>query len=150
MMTSALTSPDHFTRMSAETAISPAQIDAVIDHLRAESIETRWRAAAALGHAGDRRAIDPLCALLDDDDRDVRMNAMIALVRLSADHVTDVIAERAFDPEEDHQTRYVAALVLVALLGIDAARAVFAAHDPVDEGVIRAAWAAWAVSEHAL
>jgi HEAT repeat protein len=62
--------------------------------LSESNIDSRWRAAAALGRAGSQ-AVDPLLKKLFDDDENVRVLAIWALGRIGDSRAIDPIARTA-------------------------------------------------------
>ena len=60
----------------------------------------RWRAAEALGHIGDLRAIEPLIRALKDDDVSVQWRAIEALVDIGEPAVRHLKAAMAHDDDD--------------------------------------------------
>ena len=79
-LTKALTHPSRSVRIAAQRQLgAPKPCDY---SLRDPSAASRLKAAAALGRKGDRSAVSPLLATLEDDDATVRYGAWTALHRL--------------------------------------------------------------------
>jgi hypothetical protein len=77
--------PDGRTRREAVSTLSqigsPAALDGIAE--AAEDPETKWLALSGLAHAGDRRALEPLTALLrSTNDRDLRLLIIQGLGRV--------------------------------------------------------------------
>ena len=67
---------------AALRAIGEPAVPALLERLSAPAADARRTAAAALGNLGDKRALEPLVALLRDGDQGVRMVAADALGNL--------------------------------------------------------------------
>ena len=65
-------------------------VDLLVEQLGEDDIDTSKSAAVALGRIGDRRAVPALCALLDEEHRQLWMPVTTALARLGDG--------RAFEP----------------------------------------------------
>lgn len=142
-----LHSADHWRRMWTEATLTdPVEVDALCVCLRdGLEAETRWRAAAVLGHLEDSRAVEALRAALHDPEWEVRVNVLQALARISDPLAFGDILARVTHPDEDEQVRYVAAL---ALLRLDRERALLAfesALPTADEAARRTIWSALVV-----
>jgi HEAT repeat protein len=59
-------------------------VEGLIEALKDEDSNVRWRVAYALGEIGDRRAVEPLIEALKDKDSDVRWQAAEALEKIKA------------------------------------------------------------------
>jgi len=70
----------------------------VIFYTRSEQPWRRRYAAWILGQAGDERAIEPMLALLRDEDESVRAKAAHALQRFSAERMLEPLLQALADP----------------------------------------------------
>jgi HEAT repeat protein len=75
------------TRASSVAALArcPGALEAIVPYLSDERPDVRGAAAEALGRTGDPRAVQPLLAVHDGGDADVRRAAAASLVRLGFD-----------------------------------------------------------------
>jgi len=93
----------------ALSKIGAPAVDGLIEALQHQDDDVRWKAAIALGEIGDPRGVEPLIALLCDNDRFVKSRAAYAL---------GLIGETAVDPlihalrEGDGNLRWGAAIAL--------------------------------------
>jgi hypothetical protein len=67
-----------------------AELNELTDQLKRNSSRARARAASALGKLGDKRAVQPLFAMLKDEDEEVRRSATEALRKLGWQPGTEV------------------------------------------------------------
>jgi HEAT repeat protein len=70
----------------------------------------RWRAAEVLGRIGDRRAVEPLIALLKDEDAGVREAAAMALGRIRDPNAVQPLTAALEDEDPSVQVRAALAL----------------------------------------
>ena len=75
--------------LEAVVRFGSPMVDRLIDQLHSDDADARKAAVAALGRIGDAKAVEPLIALLDEDDA-LRVPAASALARLGD--------RRAFEP----------------------------------------------------
>ena len=68
------------------------QIPLITRHLRSDDPTIRTVSAYVLGYMGDATVLGDLRPMLEDDDRNVRWNAALALARLGDDAGIDIIA----------------------------------------------------------
>ncbi len=66
-----------------------------------KSYYVRMAAATALGRIGDARAVEPLCTVLKDSDRDVRGDAVEALGRISDARAVEPLCIALGDSDTD-------------------------------------------------
>jgi bilin biosynthesis protein len=74
--------------------------------------EVRYRAAIALGESDDPRAIRPLVKALEDEDGELRLAAVQALMNLESIRAAEALIDRLTDRNESSQTRQYAAMAL--------------------------------------
>ena len=67
------------------------RVDKLIQQLRDEDVEVRWRAVEALVKIG-KPAVEPLIAALEDEGSGVRMNAAEALGEIGDSRAVELIA----------------------------------------------------------
>lgn len=119
-----LDDPDPLARMLAGGDLADAgsaAVEPLIAALASPSVETRWRAAAALGWLGDPAAVPALAARLTADGYDVQINAAWALGQIGNVRAAPALLAVVSAPgDADPDVRYVSALAL-SRLGADAA-----------------------------
>jgi HEAT repeat protein len=70
---------------------SSISVDSLIMSLKNPDWYIRWGAADALGKIGDKRALEPLTRIKDDDDDDVRRAVNEAIEKIVANN-SDIAA----------------------------------------------------------
>ena len=146
-----LNHPELRQRLEAATQLmngGQKSIDPLLNALNHESVEIRWRAAAALGWIGDPRAIPALVKRGDGEGYEVKYNITWALGQIGDAAAIDPLLEIVHAGEhESPDIRYNAALALARLGQADTLRQSL---EGSPEAVYRVAHAALATYEYVI
>lgn len=85
----------------------------LIDCLEKEVPFLRYSAVKSIGSAGCREAVNSLIRLLDDENKDVRREAVIALGKIANDSVLFLLVSRLYDYERFNDMRRDVSLVCI-------------------------------------
>ncbi len=126
-----LSSADASQRLKAAYALAQANDfsgrDVLLDGLRSKDPDVRLHAAELLGHIGPSWAVDPLGALLDDEESYVRNEVIFALMNIERALVVPWLIKALGDSDEE-------------LLGDSVPTASEIGEDDEDEGERVSAW----------
>ena len=99
-------------------------VDLLISSLDTSDDDLRLRAIIALGEIGDRKALEPLCRILNDDSSSLQEDARISIEKIDPKFLDSWLEKRAIKNEKKNNIEniklvvFIAVLLLICLVGL--------------------------------